>query len=512
MGRITTFRAWAVASLIGLALLPVPPRASLATFAGDPVIVGAADIASCSGSGDEATANLIEAIPGTVMVAGDLAYPNGTASEFKDCYGPSWGRFRNRTRPAPGNRDYYTDDAGPYFDYFGSAAGTRGQGWYSYDLGSWHVVVLNSNCSRVGCSAGSPQERWLRADLATAGGRCTLAYFHHPLFASLDNGAAAVKPIWQALHDHHASVVVNGHIHGYERFAPQDPSGKASANGIREFIVGTGGASLISSSRPANPNSEARDNQTRGVLKLTLRPASYDWQFIPIAGKSFTDSGSAPCSGSGGGGVPVPEAVSRTFEPGADATVFANDPNANAGRSSSLIADAKPESRAYLRLDVSGLAGTVRRATLRLYVTDGSKDGPAVYPAASNWSETDVTWNGHPARLGALLADLGGVKKGQWVSLDVSAAVTGDGTYAFELAPTSEDGTDFSSRDAKSKRPQLVVETTVPPPTTSTSTSTTTSTTTTTDPPETNPPGTEPPGTEPPGTPAEEAPSADQTG
>jgi calcineurin-like phosphoesterase family protein len=491
MGCITTFRAGAVAALIGLALLPVPPRASLASF-GDPVIVGAADIGSCGGSGDDATARLIDAIPGTVMAAGDLAYDKGTAAQFANCFGPSWGRFRDRIRPAPGNRDYYTADAGPYFDYFGSLAGTRGQGWYSYDVGTWHVVVLNSNCSYVGCSAGSSQENWLRADLAAAHARCVLAYFHHPLYGSFNTGTTTVKSLWQALYDYRASVVVNGHIHGYERFAPQDPRGNFDPNGIRQFIAGTGGGTLISGSHSSNvPNSEARDNTSHGVLKLTLHPESYDWQFIPVAGKSYTDGGSTACSsGSPGGGTPPPPpppppgggtpppppppppGSSWIFEPVADATVSARDPYTNSATSRSLTVDSDPASEAYLRFSVSGLPGVVRRATLRLYVSNGSQDGPAAYPTSTEWSEQTITWYQRPFPTGYLVGDLGRVKKGAWVSFDVSAVVRGDGIYAFELAPTSSDGTKFSSRDAKSKRPQLVVETTTEPVTTTTTTTT----------------------------------------
>lgn len=215
--------------------------------------------------------------------------------------------------------------------------------------------------------------------------------------------------------------------------------------------MGTGGATLVSGSRASvSPNSEVRDNKTRGVLKLTLRRAGYDWQFIPVAGKSFTDAGSAPCSAS------ASAVTRRTFEPESNATVFAHDPDA-AGKSTSLIVDAKPESRAYLRFTVSGLAGPVRRVTLRLYVTDGSRDGPPVYEAATDWSEAAVSWSRRPARLG-LLGDLGRSKKGSWISLDVGRVVKSDGTYAFELAPTSRDGTAFSSRRAKSNRPELVVE------------------------------------------------------
>ncbi|HEY4408633.1 MAG TPA: metallophosphoesterase [Acidimicrobiia bacterium] len=261
----------------------------------DPVLVGAGDITSCSSSGDEATAKLVQSTGGTVMAVGDLVYPSGSASQFSKCYNASWGAFKSRTRPAPGNHDYDSSStAEPYFDYFGGAAGPRGKGWYSYDLGSWHVVVLNSNCSDVGCGKGSAQEKWLRADLAAHPATCTVAYFHHPLFSSSFT-TSAVRPLWQALSDFKADVVVSGHAHNYERFAPQSPAGKADPNGIREFVVGTGGESHNSFNGVA-PNSQVRNASTFGVLKLTLHPGSYDWKFTPVAGKSFTDSGTARCS------------------------------------------------------------------------------------------------------------------------------------------------------------------------------------------------------------------------
>ena len=277
--------------IAGTVYVLAPP----ANASGDPVIVGAGDIASCSSSGDEATAKLVQAAGGTVMAVGDLVYPSGSASQFAKCYNPSWGAFKSRTRPALGNHDYdNSSTTAPYFDYFGSAAGPRGKGWYSYDTGSWHVVVLNSNCSDVGCGKGSAQEQWLRADLAGHPAACTLAYFHHPLFSS-SFATSAVRPLWQALYDSKADVVVSGHAHNYERFAPQSPSGRADPNGIRQFVVGTGGESHNSFNGVA-PNSQVRNASTFGVLKLTLHPGSYDWKFTPVAGKSFTDSGTARCS------------------------------------------------------------------------------------------------------------------------------------------------------------------------------------------------------------------------
>ena len=265
----------------------------------DPVLVGAGDIASCSSSGDDATAALLDGIAGTVVTLGDNAYDNGTSTEYTDCYGPSWGRHIGRTRPSPGNHEYNTANATGYYGYFGGAAGDPTKGYYSYELGNWHIVVLNSNlsCAVISCAAGSPQEQWLRADLAANTKPCTLAYWHHPRFNS---GAGHgndvdVAPFWNALYDFNADVILNGHEHVYERFAPQTPSAVADpVRGIRQFTVGTGGRSHYTFGT-IQPNSEMRNGLTYGVLKLTLHANSYDWQFVPVAGATFTDSGTGNC-------------------------------------------------------------------------------------------------------------------------------------------------------------------------------------------------------------------------
>jgi hypothetical protein len=262
----------------------------------DPVFVGAGDIADCSGAQDEQTAHLLDTIPGTVYTVGDNAYPNGTAAEYNNCYGPTWGRHKARTHPAVGDNEYNSSSvAAGYFSYFGAAAGNPSQGYYSYDVGSWHIIVLNSNCSEVGgCSPSSAQGKWLQADLAANPRACTLAIFHEPVFSS-SGGKSSLRDFWVTLYQAGADIVLNGHRHNYERFALQNPTGGADpGRGIREFVVGTGGRSHSSLGSPA-ANSEVRNSSAYGVLKLTLHPTSYDWQFIPIAGQTFTDSGSAPC-------------------------------------------------------------------------------------------------------------------------------------------------------------------------------------------------------------------------
>ena len=263
------------------------------------VLIGAGDIATCDSAADSRTLVLLERFPGTVFTLGDNVYPDGTRADFARCYGPTWGRVKARTRPAVGNHEYHVRGATPYFDYFGSRAGPRGKGYYSYDAGPWHVVVLNTNCSVVpgGCARGSAQERWLRADLAASAARCTVAMAHHPLFTSADKHPpeTRIRPLVQTLYDAGTELLLAGHNHMYERFAPQTPAGRRdTARGIREIVVGTGGAGLYPFGRTA-ANSEVRDARTYGVLRLTLRPGSYRWDFIPAGGARFSDTGGQTC-------------------------------------------------------------------------------------------------------------------------------------------------------------------------------------------------------------------------
>jgi len=265
------------------------------------VLVGAGDIASCASTGDEATANLLDNIAGTVFTLGDNVYDNGTATEFANCYGPSWGRtgIKSRTRPTPGNHDYNTTNASAYFAFFGSAAGDPTKGYYAYNLGAWRIYVLNTNtgtCSVVACGAGSAQEAWLKADLAANPHQCVAAMWHHPRFSSGQHGNNTVsQALWQDLYDAHADLILNGHDHTYERFAPQDPSGNLDpTNGIVEMVVGTGGKDHYAFAT-VKANSLVRDNTASGVEKLTLSSTGWTFQFVPEAGKTFTDSGSGTC-------------------------------------------------------------------------------------------------------------------------------------------------------------------------------------------------------------------------
>ena len=284
--------ATAVLAVVAIVSLYVGRPAQAASV----VMVGAGDIAHCSTTTDEATAKLLDGISGTVFTLGDNAYNSGTSAEFANCYNPTWGRHKARTKPAVGNHEYLTSGASGYFNYFGAAAGDPKKGYYSYDRGVWHVIVLNSNCSQIPCAAGSAQDTWLREDLANHPNKCTLAYFHAPLYSSGQHGNSTyVRPFWEALYQANADVVLSGHDHDYERFAPQNPYGAFdSARGIREFVVGTGGTYL----RPfgtIKANSVSRNATTHGVLKLTLNSGGYAWKFVPVAGKTFTDSGTASC-------------------------------------------------------------------------------------------------------------------------------------------------------------------------------------------------------------------------
>ncbi|HET7746552.1 MAG TPA: metallophosphoesterase [Vicinamibacteria bacterium] len=250
------------------------------------------------------TADLLTRIrPDLVLPLGDTQYFNGEYQNFLLMYEPSWGRMKGITRPAVGNHEYHTPGAQGYFDYFtgvgqfSGPAGERGFGWYSFNVGRWHVISLNSNCSFVGgCGPGSPQEQWLRADLRLNQAACTLAYLHHPLFSSGINGnQVQVRGLYQALYEGNADLVLTGHEHSYERFAPQAPDGTPDpARGLRQIVVGTGGYNLTAFREPALRNSEFRDNRHFGVLRLSLKDGGYAFQFVGI-GDDVVDSGTGTC-------------------------------------------------------------------------------------------------------------------------------------------------------------------------------------------------------------------------
>jgi hypothetical protein len=332
------FACAAAAVVLSVSLLVVagpgaqPARAQTGGL--EATLVGAGDIASCNYNRDYDTAKVIDSTitsanaPVTVFTLGDNAYPDGNTNQYKNCYDPTWGgshlgarsdialkvvnpNMWTLTRPVVGNHEYQTQGASAYFNYFGAEkAGDPGKGYYSYDRGSWHIIVLNSNCDKVGgCGPSSAQGKWLKDDLLThRGAACTLAAFHHPLFSSSTAQTNIVRPFWNTLYNEGADVILSGHAHYYERFAPQRPDGTMDTTyGMREFVVGTGGAS------PDNPMSKTRAKNSErdsekpgapgttyyGVLKLDLRTGGYDWEFRPRAvDAAFTD----PVSGEPGSG------------------------------------------------------------------------------------------------------------------------------------------------------------------------------------------------------------------
>jgi len=293
--------------------VPAPRRGPVTTTTTDPgpvpegsvVVVAAGDIACTPGQAPsdlacrmQATADLVAAAePAVVLTLGDNQYEDATLEKFRQSYDRSWGRFRSLTRPSPGNHDFGGGRGAGYFAYFGPAAGRPGQGWYGFDAGSWHVVALNSNCAALGgCGPGTPQYEWLRPDLAASDARCTLAYWHHPRFSSGYHGDdPSVGPLWELLAEAKAEVVLSGHDHHYERFAPLAPDGDPDPGGLRQFVVGTGGRSLYPTLLPRK-GSERRQSTVFGVLVLTLSPDSYRWRFDSVAGvDSFTDAGHDAC-------------------------------------------------------------------------------------------------------------------------------------------------------------------------------------------------------------------------
>ena len=259
----------------------------------DPDFDAGAGTATACRMGD--TSDLLAAAD-VVMPLGDIQYESGGLELYDASYGPSWGRFLAVTRPVVGNHEYEQPNASAYFTYFGAAAGTPGKGWYSFDVGGWHVVVLNSECTIVGCGPGSVQYAWLQQDLAASTATCTLAAWHRPSFSSGAHGTDEhTAPLWSLLDAEGAEVVLSGHDHHYERFAPQDAAGVRSSAGMRQFVVGTGGKSLNQLEGTAAANSLVRGDDAFGVLLLTLRAGAYDWTFEPVAGSTFTDRGSATC-------------------------------------------------------------------------------------------------------------------------------------------------------------------------------------------------------------------------
>ena len=513
-----------------------------AAAAADPVIAAAGDIAcdpattafngglgnptSCR---EEYTSNLLVSGGFTAILSlGDNQYYCGGYQAFLQSYDPSWGRVKAITHPVVGNHEYFTSGgtgcdstntgAAGYYTYFGAAAGTVGQGYYSFDIGAWHLIALNSSCSQAGgCSSSSPQYKWLQADLAAHPNQCILAYWHIPLFSSGTRANAGTRPFWQLLYNAHADLVLNGHDHIYERFAPQTATGALDqANGVREFIVGTGGADHSSIATVA-ANSQVRNATTFGVLELTLHAGSYDWQFVPEAGKTFTDAGTQACH-AGAANTPTatftststatptntptatstgtlvthtptltptstntptitptptitltstptftPTATSSggslTFIPVADTYVNSASTGTNYGSATSMRMDGSPDVHAYVRFTVSGLSGTITQVHLLLFANNSDSSGIRAWAVADNsWGELTTNYTNAPA-LGSQLATSAAFVSGVWVSLDVTAYVTGNGTYSFGVTNLSSTAISVASRESGADAPQLVITT-----------------------------------------------------
>lgn len=381
-----------------------PPQFAAVPFSGPAVLVGAGDISACTNDRDELTAQIIDRIPGTVFTAGDNAYPYGRAVDYQNCFEPTWGRFKARTYANLGNHEYDSSStADPAFDYFGDRVGPRGLGYYSFDLGAWHIVVLNDNGQFVSFQANSTQDQWLQADLAAHPNLCTLAIWHQPFRFSNKNPAGktedpARKIIWDRLYAAGVDVVVNGHQHHYERFLPMDPDGAVDLNrGVRSFIVATGGESTAPVELIA-PNSVIRGDNF-GVIKFTLKDGSYDWQFIPIAGQTFTDAGSASCHDAPGGlsGALSTIAASPTTilkgGPTSTLTVTAKDANGN------------PVAGAFVTLGATGTGNTLTQPA-----TYTDENGIATGTLSSTVTETKT-----------LSATVNGIALAQTASVVVTA-------------------------------------------------------------------------------------------
>jgi hypothetical protein len=355
--------------------------------------------------------------------------------------------------PAIGNHEYQTPDAAGYFGYFGSAAGDPALGYYAYDAGTWRVIVLNSECVHVGgCGAGSPQEQWLRGELATHPAANVLAIWHEPRFSSgAEHGSSLdTAAFWDALYEFGAELVLTGHEHVYERFAPQTPLGAADpSHGIREFIVGTGGTTLETFATPI-ANSEVRYSSTPGVLKLTLDASSYSWQYIPVSG-GFTDSGTTPTHGPPEGLVTLPASD--------DARVRSSQPTKNFGADASLQIRSSQQTtfNSYLKFNVTGLSAPPVSVRLRLFVTDGGPAGGTLHDVADGWSESTINWNNAPAIGGSSIATLGTVPSGQWRELDITSYVTGNGIYSIGIKTTNGNSVIFSSSEGANP-PHLVID------------------------------------------------------
>src|SRR5438309_1275154 len=445
------------------------------------VLVGAGDIADCTVNADSLTANLLDTIPGTVFALGDNAYPDGTNANYTNCYGPTWGRDKARTRPAPGNHDYNTSGAAGYFGYFGAAAGDPTKGYYSYDLGDWHVIALNSNIAH---SPGSTQEQWLKADLAASTKRCTVAYWHHPLFSSGSFADTTERSLWQDLYAAGAEIVLNGHEHNYQRFALQTPTGVADAvTGIRDFITGTGGGEGLFAVGTPLPNTQVQNDQTNGVLKLTLYATGYDWKFIPVKGKTFTDSGSGTCHDAPGSNPPPTAAAGGPYSgPEGTAVSFDGSGSSDPGGSTLTYAWTFGDGTSGAGAKPTHTYASFGSYTVSLTVTNagGTASAPAtttatianVAPTVNAGANQTVT-QGSPASLSVSFSDPGA--DGPWAYAvtwaDGSPQTTGSATtspitatHTYAAAGTNTVAVTVTDKGGAAGSGQLTITVTQPPP------------------------------------------------
>ncbi len=429
------------------------------------VVAGAGDICDTSGDACQGTSDLIVSInPTAVFTAGDNAYSSGTLTEYNTRYAPTWGRFKGLTSPSPGNHDYLTAGASGYFDYFngvGNAtgpAGDRSKGYYSWDVGDWHFIALNT---MSGGNVASAQVQWLKADLAANTKPCTAAYFHHPLVSRGNySGYSQVKPFWDALYAAKADLVLVGHDHNYQRYGKMNPSQAAASDGIRQVLVGTGGRRFYGLSG-SHPLLEASNDSTYGVLKLTLTATGYTGEFVPRAGSSYTDRFSGTCNKGDG----TPPAQTLALNTVRDVTVRSGGSRSNG---STLYADGSDGGqvlRGLMGWDVSAAAGlALTGATVKLQVSDRSSGGYDLYAVGAAWTESNATYSGATlgAKLGSVVPSATGA---QYIALNAtglqrvrdwaSGAVANHGVV---LAPASgvTDGVDWSSREGATP-PQLIL-------------------------------------------------------
>ncbi|MET4728044.1 hypothetical protein ABIE09_001851 [Lysobacter enzymogenes] len=434
------------------------------------VVAGAGDICDSSGNACQGTSDLIVSInPTAVFTAGDNAYSSGTLSEYNNRYAPTWGRFKALTSPSPGNHDYYTSGASGYFDYFNGVgnqtgpAGDRSKGYYSWDVGDWHFVSLNT---MSGGGIAQAQIDWLKADLAASTKPCTAAYFHHPLVSRGHyTGYSQVKPFWDALYAAKADLVLVGHDHNYQRYAKMNPDQAAASDGIRQVLVGTGGRAFYPLGG-THPLLEAGDANTYGVLKLTLTATGYTGNFVPRAGSSFTDTFTGTCNAKGGGN-PQPEPQTATLNAVRDVAVFSNATRING---TTLYSDRDAGggvvAASLMGWNLSNLAGkNITRARIKLDVSDSSRGSFNLYRSANSWSEGAAAYSGllvyevvgtvTPSATGASYIELSAA------GIDMlegwaNGTLANNGVLLFPTS-TSSDGVDWSSRES-GRGPQLIVD------------------------------------------------------